>query len=34
MPAMTEKQWNRIEYLAGEPDYQERAVGAKCDILL
>jgi len=31
---MTEKQWGRIEYLAGGPDYQEIIVGANSSILL
>ena len=34
MFTMTEKQWKRIEYLTGEPGYQEEAIGGKCNILL
>lgn len=31
---LTEKQFNRMVYLTGEQDYQEKVVGTKCHIQL
>jgi len=31
---LTEKQFDSITYLCGEPDYQERIVGKNCHIML
>ena len=32
--SLTEKQWDRIEYLVGEKSYQEAVVGSSCHIML
>ena len=34
MVTLTEKQWDRIEYLVGEKSYQEAVVGSNCHIML
>ena len=34
MLTLTEKQWDRMEYLVGEKSYQERVIGSSCHIVL
>lgn len=34
MLTLTEKQWNRVDYLVGEKSYQEAVVGSSCHIML
>ena len=31
---MTERQWNKIEYLVGERSLQERVIGSSCHIII
>ena len=34
MLVLTERQWDRIDYLVGEKSYQEAVVGSSCHIML